>query len=447
MIHCFPEGQHRPSRHEIGRGMTLYAWQTDRFKVGMLSLSMARQTARDRSPTTSLLFSTLKRGTERYSSLGRINERLDELYASSLVTRNSRCGDRQVVGFATECLDRRYLGDPEAEDILGGCVDMMSQMLLHPLTDAEGLFPLRSVESEKINLCDAIRAQQNNPRLWAALRLNAIMCEQEPCGTPLHGTVDQIMALTREELRDCRRDWLDHSEMIFFYVGPESPERLIPLLKNKFECFNPSALAPCPPTTVIRRADRVKEVTEEMAVSQGKLNLGFRTDITVKDSDYYAMAVATEIYGSSPISKLFMEVREKKSLCYSIGASYDLYKGIMKVSCGIDPDARDIACEEILRQWERMCRGEITEEELAAAKHSLDNSYRTIEDNPHAIEGFYYGRLLENVDMTPEDCRMRFAQVTREQVAKAAAGVTLDTVYFLKGTCPAVAGEEGDDDE
>ena len=255
------------------------------------------------------------------------------------------------------------------------------------------------------------------------------------------------MALSREQLRNCHRDWLSDSEMIFFYVGPEIPERVAQILRERFADFAPTVQTPCPPTSVIRRAARVREVTEDMAFSQGKLNLGFRTAVTVKDPAYYAMAVANEIYGASPVSKLFMEVREQKSLCYSIGSSYDLYKGIMKVSCGIDPDARDIACEEILRQWDRMCHGEITEEELAAAKHSLDNSYRTIEDNPHAIEGFYYGRLLENVDMTPEDCRTRFAQVTREQVARAAAGVTLDTVYFLKGTCPEGAVEEGDDDE
>lgn len=411
----------------------------------MLSLSMAKQTEAFRAPATSLLFSTLKRGTERYPSLGRINERLDELYASSLATRNSRCGDRQVVGLATECLDSRYLDDPEAGNILDGCVEMMSQMLLHPLTDEDGLLIPRLVESEKVNLCDAIRAQQNNPRLWAALRLNAIMCEGEPCGIPLHGSVEEIRAMSRERIRDCHREWLDSSEMIFFYVGPESPERVAQILRRHFEGFAPNKLTPCPPTTVIRRADRVREVTEEMAVSQGKLNLGFRTNVTVKDPGYYAMSVANEIYGASPVSKLFMEVREGKSLCYSIGSSYDLYKGLMKVSCGIDPDAKEIACEEILRQWDKMKRGEITEDELAAAKHSLDNNYRTIEDNPHAIEGFYYGRLLENVDMTIDDCRARFASVTREQIAEVAAGVTLDTVYFLKGTCPDGIGEEGDD--
>ena len=435
----------RPTRHAVGQGMTLYAWQTDRFKVGMLSLSMAKQADADRSPATSLLFSTLKRGTERYPSLGRINTRLDELYASSLVTRNSRCADRQVVGLATEFLDNRYLDDPQAESIADGCAEMMAQMLLHPLKDEAGLLLPRLVESEKTNLCDAIRAQQNNPRLWAALRLNAIMCAEEPCGIPLHGTAEQIMAMPRERLCQVHDEWLQESEIIFFYVGPMEPARIVAMLQHRFAEFTPKTDYGCPPTTVIRRAERVREVTEEMAVSQGKLNLGFRTGITVKDEDYYAMAVANEIFGASPVSKLFMEVREKQSLCYSIGSSYDLYKGLMKVSCGIDPDAREIAREAILCQWDRMRAGEITDEEVDAAKRSLDNSYRTVEDNPHAVEGFYYGRLLEGVDMTVEDCRRGLTAVTRDEIVRAASSVTLDTVYFLRGTCP--DGEEADEDE
>ena len=157
------------------------------------------------------------------------------------------------------------------------------------------------------------------------------------------------------------------------------------------------------------------------------------------------MAVANEIFGASPISKLFTEVRERQSLCYSIGSFYDLYKGLMKVSCGIDPDARDIACEEILHQWDQMCVGNFTDEEMDAAKRSLDNSYRTVEDNPHAVEGFYYGRLLEDVDMSVEDCRRGLLAVTREQIVRAACEVSLDTVYFLKGTCP--DSEEVDEDE
>ena len=447
MINHVISRQRSPRRYSIGPGMVLYAWQTDRFKVGMLSMSMAKQTEAARVPPTSLLFSTLKRGTVRYPSLAQINARLDDLYASSLTTRNYRCGDRQIVGMSAEFLDSRYLDDPEAGDILDGCVEMMAQMLLHPLTDEQGLLIERLVESEKVNLCDAIRARRNNPRVWAALRLNEIMCEGEPCGIPHHGSVEQIMALSREQLRNCHRDWLSDSEMIFFYVGPEIPERVAQILRERFADFAPTVQTPCPPTSVIRRAARVREVTEDMAFSQGKLNLGFRTAVTVKDPAYYAMAVANEIYGASPVSKLFMEVREQKSLCYSIGSSYDLYKGIMKVSCGIDPQTKDIACEEILRQWDRVRQGKITDEELAAAKHSLDNNYRTIEDNPHAIEGFYYGRLLEGVDMTVEDCRRNFASVTRDQIAEAAAGVTLDTVYFLNGTCPDGAGEEADDVE
>ena len=108
--------------------------------------------------------------------------------------------------------------------------------------------------------------------------------------------------------------------------------------------------------------------------------------------------------------------------------------------------SRDYQFNRLLEKIDQLVgAGEITDEEIDAAKRSLDNSYRTIEDNPHAIEGFYYGRLLENVDMSVEECRCGLGSVTREDIVRAVSSVTLDTVYFLKGTCP--DGEEVDEDE
>ena len=77
--------------------------------------------------------------------------------------------------------------------------------------------------------------------------------------------------------------------------------------------------------------------------------------------------------------------------------------------------------------------------ELDAAKKSIRNAYRQLEDSPLALESFYFGRTLFGVDATATDCRTAFEKISRDDVINAAAGLTLDTVYFLNGT---LAGEE-----
>ena len=112
--------------------LTLRVLKTDKFKAGMLSLSAFLPIDRDSSYLTSLLFSVMMRGTEKYPSLESINRRLDYLYGTDLVLRNFYRGDLQIVGFAAELLDTAYLPDGDSTaDVL----EVVEQILFHPLRD------------------------------------------------------------------------------------------------------------------------------------------------------------------------------------------------------------------------------------------------------------------------------------------------------------------------
>lgn len=435
-----------PVKLPMGHAMTLYAIKTDRFKTGMLSASMVKACDAVRSPQSTFLLSVLKRGTQQYPSAAKLNERLDYLYASSLSTRNYRYGDGQVIGFCTEFLDSRYLGEHVDCDIAEGCIQLMAELMFRPLCDEDGLLSAKHVESERKVLQDMILSCKNQPSVYAQARFAEVMFVGEPCGIPLYGTEAQVEQTTRADLAQVRGLWLDTAPLDFFYIGPEEPERIKALLEKNFTTFAPTYPSVYRAADVIRRAESVRRVTEDRDVSQGKLNLGYRTDCTIMDEGFPAMALANELFGASPVAKLFMQVREKLGLCYSIGSSFDIYKGVMRVSCGIDPDKYSLVCEKIAEEWDKVRRGAFTEEEWQAARRSLDNSYRTIWDSPSALEGFYYGRMLCGVGDTVEDCRRRFASVTREAVMEAASRVTLDTVYFLRGT-KEVEGDDEDCDE
>lgn len=427
----------------LARHMTLYAIPTDRFKTGMLSISMAMECRETFSPLTSLLFLVLRRGTKSYPTLAKLNERLDFLYASSLSVRNFRLGGAQVTGFCTEFLDSRYLGGQAECDMADGCLALMSELLFSPCLDDEKMFLDKYVESEKQNLKDMILSRHNQPSAYAAVRLGEIMHAGEPCGISLYGDAERISGFSREQLHRTWQTWQNNVPFDFFYVGPEAPERVAERIMRYFGDHVPSDARRYVQHPVIRVADRVKRVTEDRDVCQGKLNIGYRAGCTLHDPDFYAMVMANELLGNSPMSKLFMNVREKESLCYAIGSTYDLYQGTVRISCGISPDQYDAALEAIETQWEEIRRGNFTRDEWQAAVQSLDNSYRTIADSPLALESFYYGRILAGVDMTVDDCRRAFATVTPQEVMAAAKKVSLDTVYFLHGT---KEGEEETDD-
>ena len=175
------------------------------------------------------------------------------------------------------------------------------------------------------------------------------------------------------------------------------------------------------------------EYTETMDVSQGRLGMGFTTPITVRDPRMPAMQVCNSIFGSGMTSKLFMNVREKMSLCYDISSGYYGTKGVLTVSSGIDFAKEDVVRQEVLRQLDAIRQGDISQAELESAKQGLCNSLRGTHDSPGAIESYYATAALSGLGLTPEAYMEKVRQVDIAQVAEAARTVKLHTVFSLKG--------------
>ena len=184
---------------------------------------------------------------------------------------------------------------------------------------------------------------------------------------------------------------------------------------------------------VIEFDNRPFATVEEMDVTQGKLSMGFVTPITIRDEGFVAMQLLNVIFGSGMTSKLFMNIREKQSLCYSIGSGYHGSKGILTVSAGIDCDKDQQVRAAVLEQLEACCRGDISDGELRSAKEALCSSLRAPHDSPGAIEGFYSTATLSGMNLTPKTYMEAVERTTKEQIVAAAKSLKLHTVYFLRG--------------
>ena len=183
-------------------------------------------------------------------------------------------------------------------------------------------------------------------------------------------------------------------------------------------------------------------VEEELPVSQGKLVIGFRLGECMEDPDIAALHVFNSVYGSGTSSKLFMNVRERLSLCYYASSIIDIHKGIMLVASGIEFEKFGAARDEILAQLEAMKRGEITEAELNAAKAGVASDLRSLMDSQGELEGFYLAQALDGADYGPMELAELAESVTKEDVVAIANSVECDLIYFLKG-----GGDAGEDEE
>ena len=436
-----------PKVIDMGERMTLRLCKTDAFKSERLSLSIVMP-IEERAYMTSLLFSVLLRGTERYPSVSALNRRLDYLYGAELSVQNSYRGDCHVVGFSVDFLGEEYIrGDGEA--LLPALCDLMAEILFCPALDENGLLSARYTESEKQLQCDAIRAQKNSPSSYSVKQLNVRIYENEPCGILRLGTEEAVMAVTSEALTAHWKTLLQNLSLDFFYVGSADESALSNAVFHAFAGRLPRGSVRVPSPFGHAFAPRDTRTGEEtLPIKQGHLAIGLRAPhATLGDDAFYACVLFNELLGASPVSKLFMNVREKLSLCYSCSSVYNAYKGVVVISCGLKNRNRDVAEKEILRQIREIAEGNFSDADWIAAQKSIENAYRQMSDSPRALESFYFGRAVAGVSADVDGCLARFLRVTREEVMSMAASFVTDAVFFLRADPSCLDDGEDYDDE
>ena len=444
-----------PTELRLSPNLSLRLCQTEKFKTEMLSLSAVLPIEGQKPYMTSLLLAVLLRGTESYPDISAINRRLDYLFGTELSVRNFYRGDAQVFGLCANVLGREYIpdGTAERETILCEVIKMMHEVFFSPVLDENGLLLSHYVESEKKLQCDAIRAKKNHPQSYAMDACRKLMFDKEPCGTPLYGTEEEVMAVTPEELTAYWKELYQNLSLHAFYVGATDTDSVIDALTKglgtkeiqveKIEENAPSI----PLTSVASISHRQGEqrVCEDLPVHQSALVMGLRTPAAVQDDDFFAVALYNELLGSSsPVSKLFINVREKLGLCYSCFSTFNAYKAALTICCSLEDERREEAEAEIRRQLAALAAGDITDEEWQAAQKSMENAYRQLSDSPSAMEVYYLGRALAGVSVSPEEGSARIAALSREDVIRVANQMVIDTVFVLH---PTGGGEEDIDEE
>lgn len=419
------------TRTEILPGVWLTALHTDKFKTGCLSVTLLTQLMREHAAMNAALPFVLRRGSTRLSDLEAVAEEMDSLYGATITPVVRKLGEIQCVGFYSTFADDRAVG----ASILPRLAEDVSGILLSPNTRG-GLLQQDYVRGEKDKLLDKIRGRMNDKRSYATQRLTELMCCYEDYCVPRLGEEDAAEAIHYQKLTRHYHVLLSTSPVEIFYCGSLPVEQVAQTLADTFAAIPRGEIDYDIGTDIRMNAveENIRFFTEEMAVTQGKLAVGYRLGECMDDPDMAALRVFNALFGGCVTSKLFLNVREKLSLCYYASSRLDLHKGLMLVSSGIEVDNYDRALAEINVQLDAVRAGSFTDDDLEAAKKCLASDLRAVMDSPAALEGFWLSQNLLGLDFDPMELAALTESVTREDVIDVARSIVCDSVYFLKGT-------------
>lgn len=414
------------NRREIMQDVFLTYLPAQRFKTSRMTVQLIAPLQRETAAANALLPAVLRRGTVRCPDMESLSAALDTLYGANVDYTVRKKGERQCVGFAAGFIDDAFT--PHGEKLLEPVSAMLGELLLDPVTHG-GRFLSSYVESEKANLIDAIRGLKNDKRDWADIRLMQEMCAGEPYSVLRLGDEETAGRITNQSLYVHGQALMASSRVEVIYCGSAEAQRVEDAVLTALAALPRGAQTALPEVQRIQAPDTPRRIVETMDVTQGKLAMGYRCS----SDDYPAMVLANLIFGGTSNSKLFLNVRERLSLCYYASSSYARSKSILTVSSGVETADFERAETEIGRQLQAVQQGDWEDWEQEGALQAIRASLLSLSDSQGALENFYLGQIAAGVEETPEELAAALEQVTKERIVAAAQTVKPDTVYFLRG--------------
>ena len=402
----------------------------NKFKDTRISISFFSPLKKETISANAVLPDLLSHGCKTYPSLRMVNQRLEELYGSKISSSIAKMGDYQVMTLSAIGPNDNFV--PNTSNNIQNLFELLCMMVFEPNSNGKSFYE-DDIEREKYQLIEEIKSEKSDKRFYAFQRCEEVMCKNELYGLNELGTIENAQKLTPNTVYSAWKDLLSKSHIEIIVTGPGAYEPLVKKITEKFDIIKRN-YNPGPSTKIIESASEIITVKENQNLAQGKLVMGFRTKTAIPSKDVSAFKVLNALFGGTPQSKLFMNVREKLSLCYYCSSRYNPHKGIMMVESGVENSNIEKAKKEILEQLKDITLGNFSDTELAETKLFLTQTLRRSNDKLSALGQYYLSQAFEEKKKNFEDLIKEISEVTREKVIELSSNITLDTIYILSGS-------------
>lgn len=239
-------------------------------------------------------------------------------------------------------------------------LDILLDMVFNPLLGEQ------EVNRERKVILEEIKMYNDLPSARAGMILDSLLWKNHPLGQEVIGHVDTVGGVKRKDLDNFRKRYYIPSNMAISFSGAYNKDKVIKLLnkkirktkqKVKLNYFSPSP----------SRGAEVK--CEKKSLEQSHLCLGFQS-ISYRSPKILTSQLLNVILGANMSSRLFEELREKRSLCYDVSTEIRKYRdsGAFSIHLGLDKSKLTVALSTLIRELERIKVKEVSPSELSRAK-------------------------------------------------------------------------------
>jgi predicted Zn-dependent peptidase len=410
----------------LAPGVRLNIIPSEKFKTVLMGVYIGRPLTEDEASLNALLSRVLDKATHKLKSPRELNQLLDDLYGSVLVSDVHKYGERQMTQVKLQIPGEDFV---HAQGLLKEAVSLLNDVINHPRVIEDGFDP-SIVEQEKRGLMAEIRMRIDDKASWAMGRCIETMCADEPYHIHELGTLEGLEAIDAKQLYAHYLEWITTSPIDVMVIGNFDADAMTDLFKDMFEIQSGDRLT-IAREEVISHPSEVTRYSESHDMKQGRLALGYRMNVPYESPQYPAALLATVVLGYGGSSRLFKVVREREGLSYSVYARAEKFKSVMLVYAGVDFEKMDQAEALIIQEIESMKQGNITADELDIAKRTYISNLDSISDYPNSYINYLYSQFLTQGALDQAAYRKEIESLDLDAVVAAMQHFELDTIVQL----------------
>ena len=413
-------------RENLAPGVFLNTLDAQKFNRCRITIRFQYPACRETATASAVLPLVLERCCADYPDMTLLSRRLAKLYGADLSVDNSTNGANRVLTVSVTGIKDEFA--LEGEDLTAEYADLVFGVAFRPYL-VNGRFDEEALAIERGKLRQQLQAEVNDKRLYCVRQARRRFFGDSLAGVERDGYLEEVDGVTPQLLTQVYEEMLCRASIEVTAIGAKD-ETVRRLLLAALEGRKRDWQAPLPGLFMPRR--QPDHQVETMDMVQAKLCLLFTAGRCTGAQEIAASRLAMALYGGSVTSRLFLNVREKQSLCYYCSSSSTSVTGCMMVDSGVEPANARKAEAAILKELAQLCDGPITDEEMEDCRRGLLSSLESVEDSLSGLEGWYFAEIARGGPVsTPAQARAALEQVTKEQVRQVLRQFTLSVSYLL----------------
>lgn len=405
----------------------LHIIKTDKFKTIRVKVSFRRPIKKSEITIRNILCKTLVQSTKANPTKRELIIKSQDLYATTIASSNSRIGNYINTDINLTVLNDKYTEEGNYQKAL----DFLKELIYEPNVE-DNKFDETSLEIVKKQAKTALETIKEDASYYSVVRLLETMNEEGPTSCRMTGYIEDLDEINSTNLYKYYKSMIEKDLMDIFVVGDVDILKTEEMIKEYFpiRTFKKQKSKYLVDSVKPRRRKQI--VTEPLENNQSKLAIGCRV---VGLTDYernYPLTLYNIILGSGTDSKLFREVREKNSLCYTISSVPNKLDNILLIRAGIDRKNIKKAISLIETQMNLMKKGKFSESDINIAKEYFSTALDGVDESESSIIENYFMMDLMGLDDL-ETRRKKMNEVTPAEIIKVAKKIKMDTIFCIEG--------------